>query len=113
MHYRLFFMLSFLFACNTAQSEDIPPKEALQHFCAALAQGPSNAALNGPALKRQEIWMQEMTQTAVQNKVPKWKKFVRGLEKQDATTRQAWLDAGVAKHGLETECAVMKKTAAP
>ena len=100
----------FFLACvssSPAVGGDVPDKEALAHFCMSTVQGPSAEALKGDALQRQQRWLAEMTASAEKNKVPKWKRFVRNLETLDASERQGWLEAGVAAHKLEDECAVL------
>ena len=104
----VYFILSFLMACAPdAVSADLPDREPLTHFCAAMVQGPSPEALKGDALQRQQRFLDEMTTSATANKVPKWKRFVRQLEKLDASERQGWIDSGIAAYNLEKECAVL------
>lgn len=92
---------------STAVGADVPDREPLAHFCSSLATGPSAESLKGDALQRQQKWLEEMTASAVENKVSKWTRFVRQLEKLDASERQAWMEAGVQAHNLEKECAAL------
>ena len=104
----VYLILSFLMACTPdAVSADIPDREPLAHFCAAMVRGPSPETMKGDALQRQERFLEEMTASAAANKIPKWKRFVRQLEKLDASERQGWIDSGIAAHNLEKECAVL------
>jgi hypothetical protein len=92
---------------EVAQSHPAPEKDALTHFCRHMAKGPSVALMGLPASQRQAGWLAEMTDAAAAANIQGWPSFRASLVAIGPQDKQAWLELGVKRHGLQSECAVI------
>ena len=84
----------------------VPEKAPLVHFCAGMTEGPMGVQ-SLPANVRQSAWLDAISQKAATAGVPNWDTFLDEFKKIKPTNKQAWIEAGVKKYGLQTECEVL------
>jgi hypothetical protein len=72
-----------------------------------MTQGPSEATVALPAEQRQAAWLEEMSRAATATNLQGWDSFQSSLSAHHPSEKQAWLELGVATHGLQSECAVI------
>jgi len=92
-----------------AQSQLPPSKKALVHFCKSWEAGPSEAVRAFPTEQWQAAWLAEMTAAASRAGIDEWPSFQAGLARHAPAERQAWIELGIATHGLQAECASAAK----
>jgi len=111
---RCMMLLAWFAGCGADKSEGAktrppPGKDALAHFCSHMATGPSATTTALPASQRQAGWLAEMTDAAKVANIPGWSSFRASLIEIEPQDKQAWLELGVKRHGLQSECAVILK----